>query len=495
MRERTKILFRCDGGPQIGLGHVIRSCALASMLSEEFDCRFFIRNPSDALRRYVEDAGFPLTALQGGDLSASPAADFENEARSWAEELNGDEILVLDGYAFDTRYQQLLKKKGNKIVCIDDIHACHFVADAVINHAGGINAADYSLEPLTRVYLGTLYALLRPSFLHPQHNTPREDAILVSMGGADPKNDTMAVLELLRRKGIRKKCFVVTGSAYLHRAALDAYIGEHRLDAELLQNLDEKAMAALMWKCRYAICPPSTVSYEYLSVRGELYLRMIAGNQRNICRFFMKEGLAFPLEDIFVKDAVALKRSVLQQQRFFDGQSAMRLRKIFQQLDLEQRIAVRKVTSADSDTIFRWANEPAVREHSLNRKTISPEEHAAWFNNKVIAPDSRMYIMELEGVPVGQIRFDIDILRSQAAIGYSVDAAFRGKGLGTALIRLGIAALQAARPDINEIKAVVKTTNIPSLQVFEQLNFLKPGEETIQGQPCNVYLLKLNRRP
>ena len=121
MRERTKILFRCDGGPQIGLGHVIRSCALASMLSEEFDCRFFIRNPSDALRRYVEDAGFPLTALQGGDLSASPAADFENEARSWAEELNGDEILVLDGYAFDTRYQQLLKKKRQQ----DRLHRRH----------------------------------------------------------------------------------------------------------------------------------------------------------------------------------------------------------------------------------------------------------------------------------------------------------------------------------------------------------------------------------
>ncbi len=495
MRERTKILFRCDGGPQIGLGHVIRSCALATMLSEAFDCRFLIRDPSEALRRYVTGAGFPLTTLRGGDPTTSPDAGFEAEARSWAEELNGDEILVLDGYAFNTRYQQLLKTKGNKIVCIDDIHACHFVADAVINHAGGISAADYSLEPLTRVYLGTGYALLRPSFLQPQNDTPREDAILVSMGGADPKNDTMAVLELLRSKGIRKKCFVVTGSAYLHREALDAYIGQHGLDVELLQDLDEKAMAALMRKCRYAICPPSTVSYEYLSVRGELYLRMIADNQRDICRFFTSEGLAFPLEDIFVKDAAALKRSVLQQQRFFDGRSAMRLKKIFSQLDLERRITVRQVTAADSDTIFGWANDPAVREHSLNQKTISPEEHAAWFNNKIVAPDSRMYIMELEGVPVGQIRFDIDILQSRAAIGYSVDAAFRGKGLGSAVTRLGIAALQAARPDIREIKAVVKTTNIPSRQVFEQLNFLKLDEETIQGQPCNVYLLKLNRRP
>ncbi|MBO9153290.1 UDP-2,4-diacetamido-2,4,6-trideoxy-beta-L-altropyranose hydrolase [Chitinophaga sp. GCM10012297] len=487
MGKQTKILFRCDGGPQIGLGHVIRNCALAQMLRGEFDCRFYIRNPSKALWKYVEDAGFPVMEL--------PETDFETEAKDWAEQLDGNEILVLDGYSFNTRYQQLLKTKGNKLVCIDDIHAYHFVADVVINHAGGLTVQDYSLEPLTRAYLGTAYALLRPSFLQPNGNTAREDAILVSMGGADPKNDTMAVLELLRRKGIAKKCFVVTGSAYLHRDALETYIRKHRLDAEVLQNLDEAAMAALMRKCRYAVCPPSTVSYEYLSLRGELYLRQIADNQKDIYRFFTGEKLAFPLEDIFVEDAETLTQSALQQERFFDGKSPRRLLKLFRQLDTEQRLTLRRVTAADSDTIFEWANEPAVRQHSLNQNAIQPEEHAAWFNNKIIAPDARMYILELEGKPVGQIRFDIDILRSQAAIGYSVDAAFRGRGLGTAVTRLGIAALQAARPDIREIKAVVKNTNLPSMQVFEQLNFLKSDEETIQGQPCHVYLLKLNARP
>lgn len=483
MHERTKILFRCDGGPQIGLGHVIRSCALAMMLREEFVCRFFIRNPSPALSCYVEEAGFALTAL--------PETDIEREAAAWAEQLEGNEILVLDGYAFNTRYQQQLKAKGNKIVCIDDIHAYHFVADAVINHAGGLSVQDYSLAPLTRAYLGTAYALLRPSFLQQDATEDREEAILLSMGGADPKNDTLAVLELLRQKGIRKKCYVVTGSAYLHRDALESYIRLHALDIELLQDLDEQAMAALMRKCKWAVCPPSTVSYEYLSVRGELYLRTIADNQKDIYSFFTGGNLAFPLEDIFVNDAEKLAASAAQQVHFFDRQSPQRLLKIFRQLDFERRLNIRRVTAADSGKIFEWANEPAVRQHSLNQSEIKAEEHEEWFSRKIIAPDARMYILELEGKPVGQIRFDIDIMRSQAAIGYSVDADFRGKGLGAAVTRLGISALRAARPDITEIKAVVKATNVPSRQVFEQLNFLK-HEETIQGQPCYVYLLKFN---
>ncbi len=483
MEERTKILFRCDGGPRIGLGHVIRSCALAMMLREEFECRFFIRNPSPALSRYVEEAGFALTPL--------PEAGAELEAAAWAEQLEGNEILVLDGYAFNTRYQQLLKTKGNKIVCIDDIHAYHFVADAVINHAGGLSVQDYSLAPLTRAYLGTAYALLRPAFLQQGTAEGREEAILVSMGGADPKNDTLAVLEVLRQKGVRKKCYVVTGSAYLHREALETYIRLHGLDVELLQDLDEQAMAALMRKCKWAVCPPSTVSYEYLSVHGELYLRMIADNQKDIYRFFTSENLAFPLDDIFVGDAEKLAGSAARQVHFFDRQSPQRLLKIFRQLDLERRLSIRRVTAADSERIFEWANESAVRQHSLNQAEIKAEEHQAWFSRKIVAPDAHMYILELEGRPVGQIRFDIDIMRSQAAIGYSVDAAFRGKGLGTAVTRLGIFALRAARPDLTEIKAVVKATNVPSQQVFGQLNFLK-HEETIQGQPCYVYLLKFN---
>lgn len=483
MPGKTKILFRCDGGPKMGLGHVIRSCALATMLKEEFNCSFFIRNPAPSLADYIGAAGFALTVL--------PDGDYGMEAATWAAQLDGSEIIVLDGYAFNTAYQQHLKAKGNKLVCIDDIHAYHFLADAVINHAGGVAMQDYSLAPLTRAYLGTAYALLRPAFLENDNNADREDAIFISLGGADPNNDTLSVLEMLRQKGIRQKCLVVTGSAYLHREALETYIRENGLNVELFQNLDEKAIAALMRKCKRAVCPPSTVSYEYLSIRGELYLRMIADNQQDIYRFFTAEDLAFPLEDMFVTDGARLELSSDRQQRYFDRQSPQRLLKIFRQLDLEQQLVIRKVTAEDSSRIFAWANEQAVRQHSLNQAEIKPEEHEAWFTRKITAPDARMYIVELEGKPAGQIRFDIDIINSQASIGYSVDAAYRGRGLGTAVVRLGIAALHASRPDINEIKAIVKITNQPSMLVFEQLNFLIHKEDIIQGQPCKVYLLKL----
>ncbi len=124
---------------------------------------------------YWYAAGFALTVLPDGDYGV--------EAATWAAQLDGSEIIVLDGYAFNTAYQQHLKAKGNKLVCIDDIHAYHFLADAVINHAGGVAMQDYSLAPLTRAYLGTAYALLRPAFLENDNNADREDAIFISWAG------------------------------------------------------------------------------------------------------------------------------------------------------------------------------------------------------------------------------------------------------------------------------------------------------------------------
>src|SRR4030095_2375161 len=90
---------------------------------------------------------------------------YEEEAAEWTSGLKGDEIVVLDGYNFKTTYQQQIKSKGCKLVCIDDIHAYHFVADVVINHAPGIDAKQYSCEAYTQLYLGTKYVLLKKIFL------------------------------------------------------------------------------------------------------------------------------------------------------------------------------------------------------------------------------------------------------------------------------------------------------------------------------------------
>ena len=66
---------------------------------------------------------------------------------------------------YATEYQQQIKDKGCKLVCIDDIHDKHYVADVVINHAPGLDKNNFSVEPYTKLCLGLDYVLLRKPFL------------------------------------------------------------------------------------------------------------------------------------------------------------------------------------------------------------------------------------------------------------------------------------------------------------------------------------------
>ncbi len=42
--NKPKIYFRADGNATMGLGHVIRSLALAEMSNDIFDCHFKIKH-------------------------------------------------------------------------------------------------------------------------------------------------------------------------------------------------------------------------------------------------------------------------------------------------------------------------------------------------------------------------------------------------------------------------------------------------------------------
>ena len=156
---KRNIIIRADGGSSIGMGHVVRSLALAEMLKSEFDIYFAIQNPSDYVLNTIQKTTSNLISLPSTN-------NFIEDLNNFLNHLKGDEIVVLDGYNFESEYQNGIKEKGCKLVVIDDLHSWHQVADFVINHADGASQMDYSAESYTEFYLGLNYILLRKEFLH-----------------------------------------------------------------------------------------------------------------------------------------------------------------------------------------------------------------------------------------------------------------------------------------------------------------------------------------
>lgn len=242
-----------------------------------------------------------------------------------------NDIVVLDGYRYDERYQRAIKSREIKLVCIDDIHSYHFVSDVVINHAGGISNKSYSIEPYTRLCLGPSYVLLREPFLKSRLPHSMSGNILICMGGSDPQNETQKILlDLLGSNGA-ENIHIVLGGGYKFLYPLRDMIEQNGASDKvfLYQMLDASKLADLMAICPVAVTPPSTVAFEYLSVGGILYLHQIAENQRDVKRYFINSGLAFDYIDFPITDNELLRSVSENTKKLFDRKSASRLVDVF----------------------------------------------------------------------------------------------------------------------------------------------------------------------
>ncbi|RMG84288.1 MAG: UDP-2,4-diacetamido-2,4,6-trideoxy-beta-L-altropyranose hydrolase [Bacteroidetes bacterium] len=485
---KTTILFRADGNNQIGLGHIARTLALADMLKLDFDCRFAIQQPDLALipqiRGYCKDIiRLPQTNLW-----------YEEAHMLCHEFLTGEEIVVLDGYHFDTNYQKILKTKGSKVVYIDDINDFHMAADLVINHAGGIRQHQYSAERYTRFCLGLDYALLRRPFLEAARDRllPNAQRIaFVCLGGADPKNQTIRVLRKLERAGQIQQVYVVIGSAYKNRETLEKFVSTSRLDIMILENICAERMVDVMRLCPVAITSPSTIALEYLAVGGDLYLCPTAKNQRGLYAYLTQTRLAFDFKDFPIQNKTILSQARAQQKWELDGKSDARFRKVFRQLEMDLHCRIRQATMEDMETYWEWANDPVTRNQSFSSQPIPFESHKAWFTQKLFSPDTYLYVLEYKGTPVGQIRFDLE---KEAVLSYSVAPEARGRGFGSFLLRKGIQRFKKDLVRPTSIVGYVKASNKASNRAFQQLGFRKaqvPGQEdtfvySIKNNPSNA---------
>lgn len=132
-------------------------------------------------------------------------------------------------------------------------------------------------------------------------------------------------------------------------------------------------------------------------------------------------------------------------------------------------LQIRRCREEDIHLLFDWANDPQTRENAFHQGQIKWEDHVKWFNNRINSVHCRIYILESDNVPAGQIRFDKDEV-GELVISYSIDHKLRGKGLGRKIVELGLEEITGWG---NKIKALVKKNNPASIRVFETLNFMK----------------------
>ena len=480
---KPSIYFRADGGTSIGMGHIVRCLALAEMLKEDFQIVFSLQKPDINTVAMLIDTSDWITHLRKTN-------NYIKEAISIADTLSSNDIVVLDGYNFNTQYQQIIKNSGFKLVCIDDLHAWHQVADVVINHAEGVAESDYSAESYTKFCLGLNYVLLRPAFLKPKTTLRRITSVkkvFISMGAADINNITQKFTEaLIQIKGI-EEIHLMLGAINPNLGSIDKLIAENK-HVNIIKhfNISAEELATLLKNCDVSICPASSISLESSAIGIGLVSGYTAVNQLGILNGLINHNAAISFGDMNLLSDAEIKNKfesiannpeqlneiISNQSKMIDGKSPERLRMVFKNLSGKKKnvdVHFRFAEEKDTDLYFNWANDDAVRANSFNQEPIVYENHVKWFHTKLKSEECFFYLfLSQENKPAGQVR--IDKIGDEVIIGISVDKEFRGYSLGAKMLVMACDDYLKKQPRATII-AYIKKENTDSLNIFVKAGF------------------------
>jgi UDP-2,4-diacetamido-2,4,6-trideoxy-beta-L-altropyranose hydrolase len=280
------LIIRADATSDSGIGHVMRCLALAEVWQAKSGKVVFISHcESEALRRRISAEGIDLISLR----KSHPDPFDWNFTKGILDKLKTRVLrrkpwLVVDGYHFDAEYQKSIKAAGYKLLWIDDYgHADHYYADLVLNQNISAEPSCYvNRESYTQLLLGPSYALLRREFERWQgwqRETPAmAQKVLVTLGGADPDNVTLKVIQALKQMDVPGlKARIIVGPANPHLEVLEAAVAgdEHLQLVKNAVNMPE----FISW-ADLAICAGGGTFYELAFMQLPSFVIMIAENQK-----------------------------------------------------------------------------------------------------------------------------------------------------------------------------------------------------------------------
>lgn len=473
------LLIRADANESIGSGHAMRCFALAMRAQRAGAQVGFV----------CTDLSAPMVDLLKGQdvriqrIDARRGSGRDRALTTQVAVESGADWVVLDGYAFDEPFRCGLKDGlrdgGASLLVIDDRGAPFCCADRILNQQLYAGAKMYPEVEASRLLLGPRYLLLRPQFERWQGwSRPVNEEVrrLLVISGADPGRefcDVVATLADVVDPAVTVDVVGVDKDASIERS-------ERAQRFEFHGHRDQ--VAQMMAQADMAVSTAGSLCGELLFMQLPALLMAVVDNQKPVVTAMAQSSGYVAIDDpgdastisslLALFDDQRLRRKAARQARQrVDGRGASRVYRILK----DKMLRLRRCRPGDCRLLWKWANEPLVRQLAFEQEPIRWDDHRRWFEEKMADPMTHIFIGEnRQGQPLGQVRLDVD-RDLQAMISISVDPDFRSGGFGWLLMRR---VLEEAPQEIEAFHAYVKPGNKPSLNLFESLQFRCLGAES-----------------
>lgn len=294
IKNQISVLIRVDSSVTIGSGHVTRCLVLAHQLTSN-GCRvtFVCRRHAGNLLNVIADQGFDINELdllevQEDGYARWIGASWKQDALdvlNIVKQVKAD-VVVVDHYGLDARWEHEVAKDGSIIVVIDDLanrkHQCQLLLD---QNCWPLQEQRYDalLNANAIPLLGEKYALLRNSFalLH-QKKVEKKPWVMGFFGGSDPTGECEKLLIAASKFSQLPFClWVVTGIRPLSQATLT--IASNRQDIKVVSTLLD--FDEVLARCRYAIGASGSSNWERFCLNVPTTLVSVADNQTQLAEY------------------------------------------------------------------------------------------------------------------------------------------------------------------------------------------------------------------
>ena len=475
----TDVLFRSDASPEIGAGHLTRCLALAEALhGAGRRVRFAARRGTEAMMRAASGIEFSVHELECG---------VDDEPQLLRKEYsNGVDLLVVDHYGRDFRFEQACRGWARQIVVLDDAtgrnHDCDILIDAAAK--GSALYAGY-LPHSARVLFGPPHALIRHSFVkrRPEALGGREGRrskkILIAFGATDPKNVTAAALDALAELDETVEVTIALSSSAPHVDQIRS-----KATNRMCFVLDGD-MAALMTEADLAIGAAGATSYERAFLGLPSIIVTLSEDQRGVARCLIDAGAAIDAGEIdehfgsrlssltnnLIHDPVARVRLSGRAMALIDGRGVQRILAALAGTVLLRdgsAVNLRVAEKNDEKWLLQLQAKRPTRRFAKNPAVPSKEEHNKWFAKAVASADVFLFLIEVEGECAGSIRLDAMHHGTPDAfeISIAIDPNFHARGVGAAALSLARRVLTGA-----VLEAEILPENVASQKLFFAAGF------------------------
>ena len=292
-----RLLIRTDGGPTMGMGHVMRSIALAQAWRDlGGTVTLATALPLDGFRSRIAREG--LTSIA---LAVEPGSRQDAEATVAVARSGGAGYVAMDGYSFGPDFQRTVSQAGVATACMDDYgHLDEYHVDMIVNQNLDSTDALYKRRPdTTRLLLGAEFAMLRSDFTkHARRSRVARTAgtrVLVTLGGADPQNVTSRIVQSLGDVPFDIEAAIVIGGANPHLSTVVEAVAAS--DGCFRTFVDVPSLRRLMEWADVIVCGGGTTCWEAAFIGVPMIAIVLAENQTRIADALANHGAAINLGD------------------------------------------------------------------------------------------------------------------------------------------------------------------------------------------------------